>query len=91
LTVQAQPSLLKDLEEATLQLQGEVTMVKPTGKRKSISPVQAVSVPLPISRATSNQPSHRDSPISLTPIVLTPPSARSLELPMIRVSLHNLE
>jgi hypothetical protein len=25
--VQAQPSLLKDLEEATLQLQGEVTIV----------------------------------------------------------------
>jgi hypothetical protein len=54
LTVQAQPSLLKDLEEATLQLHGEVTMVKPTGKRKSISPAQAASVPLPISRASSN-------------------------------------
>jgi hypothetical protein len=54
LTVQAQPSLLKDLEEATLQLQGEVTMVKPTGKRKFISPDQAMSVPLPISRASSS-------------------------------------
>jgi hypothetical protein len=84
-----QPSLLKDLEEATLQLRGEVTMVKPTGKRKSISPVQAVSVPLPISRAPSIQPSFRDSPIPLSPKVLTPPSARSLELPVIRVSPHN--
>jgi hypothetical protein len=90
LTVQVQPSLLKDLEEATLQLQGEVTMVKPTGKRKAISPVQAMSVPLPISRTTSNQPSLKDSPIPLSPIVLTPPSARSLELPAIRVSPHNL-
>jgi hypothetical protein len=90
LTVQAQPSLLKDLEEATLQLQGEVTMVKPTGKRKVTSPVQARSVPLPISRATSNRPSLKDSPIPSLPKVLTPPSARSLELPAIRVSPHNL-
>jgi hypothetical protein len=90
LTVQAQPSILKDLEEATLQLEGEVTMVKPTRKRKSISPVHAVSVPLPISRGPSNQPSLRDSPIPLTPKVLTPPSARSLELPTINVLPHNL-
>jgi hypothetical protein len=82
LTVQAQPSLLKDLQEATLQLQGEVTMVKPTGKRKSISPVLAVSVPLPVSKA----PSLRDSPIPLSPKVLTPPLARSLELPTIQIS-----
>jgi hypothetical protein len=37
LTVQVQPSLLKDLEEATLQLQGDVTMVKPTGKEDNKS------------------------------------------------------
>jgi hypothetical protein len=90
LTVQAQPSLLRDLEEATFQLQGEVTMVKPTGKRKSISPVPAALVPLPVSRAPSSQTSLKDSPIPLSPIVLTPPSARSLELPAIRVSPHNL-
>jgi hypothetical protein len=90
LTVQAQPSILKDLEEATLQPQGEVTMVKPTGKRKSVSPVQAVSVPLPMSRAPSNQPSLRDSPIPLSPKVVSPPSARSLELPTINVLPHNL-
>jgi hypothetical protein len=54
LTVQAQPSLVGDLEEATLQLQGEVTMVKSTGKRRAISPVQAMLVPLPISRNSSN-------------------------------------
>jgi hypothetical protein len=90
LTIQVQPSLLKDLEEATLQLQGEVTRVKPTGKRKSISPVQAVLVPLPISRAPSNQLSFRDSHIPLSPKVLTPPSAQSLEIPTIRVSPHNL-
>jgi hypothetical protein len=90
LTVQAQPSLLKDLEESTLQLQGEVTMVKPTSKRKSISPVQAMSVPLPISRTPSDLPSIRDFPIPLSPKVLTPPSARSLELPAIRVSPHIL-
>jgi hypothetical protein len=65
-------------------------MIKPTGKRKSVSPVQAMSVPLPISRATSNRPSLKDSPIPLSPEVLTPPSARSLELPTIRVSPHNL-
>jgi hypothetical protein len=90
LTVQAQPYLLKDLEEATLQLQGEVTMVKPTEKRNSIIPVQAISVPLPISRAPSSPHSSRDSPIPLSPKVLTPPSARSLELPTIRISPHNL-
>jgi hypothetical protein len=90
LTVQAQPSLLKDLEEATLQMPGEVTMVIPTGKRKSVSPVQAKSVPLPSSRTSSNQLSIRDSPIPLSPKVLTPPSARSLELPTIKVSPHNL-
>jgi hypothetical protein len=90
LTVQAQPSLLKDLEEAKLQLQGEVTMMKPTGKKKSISPDQAISVPLPISRASSNRLSLKDSQIPLSPKVLTPPSARSLELPAIRVSPHNL-
>jgi hypothetical protein len=65
-------------------------MVKPTGKQKSISPAQAVSVPLPISRAPSNSLSFRNSPISLSPKALTPPSARSLELPAIRVSPHNL-
>jgi hypothetical protein len=66
-------------------------MIKPMGKRKSISPAQAaVSVPLPISGATSNQPSFRDSPIPLSPKVVTPPSARSLELPTIRVSPHNM-
>jgi hypothetical protein len=54
------------------------------------SPVQAMSVPLPISRATSNRPSLKDSPIPLSPEVLTPPSARSLELPAIGVSPHNL-
>jgi hypothetical protein len=47
-------------------------------------------VPLPISRPPSNQPSFRDSPVPLSPKVLTPPSARSLELPAIRVSPHNL-
>jgi hypothetical protein len=46
--------------------------------------------PLPISRTTSNQPSIKDSPIPLSTKVLTPPSARSLELPMIRVSPYNL-
>jgi hypothetical protein len=86
LTVQVQPSLLKDLEEATLQLQGEVTMVKPMGKRKSTSPVQAMPVTLPSSRASSNQPSIRDSPIPLSPKVFTPPSARSLESPTIQIS-----
>jgi hypothetical protein len=65
-------------------------MVKPTEKGKPIRPAQAVSVPLPISRATSNQPSLRNSPIPLFPIVLTPPSARSLELPTVRVSPHKV-
>jgi hypothetical protein len=61
-------------------------MVKPTQKGKSISPTQAVSIPLPVSRAPSNQLSFRDSPIPLSPKVLTPPSARSLELPTIQIS-----
>jgi hypothetical protein len=65
-------------------------MVKPTGKRKPMSPVQATLVPLPIYRAPSNPLSFRDTPIHLSPKVLTPPSARSLELPAIRVSPHNL-
>jgi hypothetical protein len=90
LTVQVQPFLLKDLEKATLQLQGEVTMVKPTMKRRAISPVQAVLVPLPISRAPSNQPSIRDLTIPSSPKVLTPPSAKSLELPTHRVLPHGL-